>query len=418
MGDELRGDGLFSVGFSRETPGAEAKERPAFEIIKPSELRSQIRQRTLELVERVRDEDIEVVFFLDKSARPISWLFNELWKKKYPECPIPKIHYVNIGRQHSLYKRTDYPVGLEKDNSVPERDLETEEVKRLQEVFGGKFTGKAVLIVDEYGSTGRSLGIAKKLFNKAFPDTRIDGKHLFQVEVDDFSKMPWMDLPGATGVWEVDNDTLFTRGINEKAVEKKLAILDGRWENEAGKDEAGVVHHLLSFSQPFAREVAKDRFGRTLEKRIKTNYNDNLALCDELSPFVAKLRGMDRELPSSKVSKADLKKYILDIFVARDALEVLAGKLRIITKKERSEDKDVGQERQSFLEDINFLVNQARGKLNLFLSSPNLEREYEIIKEIVFYQNVDISKLKELSQQLRREIKMMAEEDVTLPPQD
>lgn len=170
----------------------------------------------------------ETFFFLDKSARPLAFLVNQLWGSYYPNNPMPKMRFVNIGGSGShIYDRESKPF-----NSDP---------KILSETYGGnlKQDGK-ILIVDEYSHTGEALNTARSLFAKAFPDAKI------QTTVA-YSKLPnWYQNEDYLGIEEysaTDYERIALDKLNNELGTKYSDIWrfrTGRNEDFNGKTEDGV----------------------------------------------------------------------------------------------------------------------------------------------------------------------------------
>lgn len=147
----------------------------------------------------------EHVIYLDKSARPVSWLVNMLWDEFATKdssgnvMPRPKHSYINIdrspwfrnvginvsddGRQKEngeLAQYTDFIKAAEAGN------LKNEHLAQIHALYidGGIdnedidsimntptcLDGKKVLIIDEVSRTGSTLSIAKYLFEHAIPN--------------------------------------------------------------------------------------------------------------------------------------------------------------------------------------------------------------------------------------------------------
>ncbi|MFA4930408.1 MAG: hypothetical protein WC570_00895 [Patescibacteria group bacterium] len=69
-----------------------------------------IRQRTFELVDKIADQKIDMLIFMDKSARPISWMLKAAWGKteKTKAKKLPQIRYTNIGQEKLDMMKDDY----------------------------------------------------------------------------------------------------------------------------------------------------------------------------------------------------------------------------------------------------------------------------------------------------------------------
>lgn len=138
------------------------------------------------------------VIYLDKSARPVSWLVNVFWDA-FTDKPRPKHSYLAIDRME-WFARTDTPVdasGYIKDSDDESFHLATfedfmkenvsdEDIARIRALYipGGiekedidtimstptGLEGKNITIVDEVGRSGSTLEIAKYLISRAIPE--------------------------------------------------------------------------------------------------------------------------------------------------------------------------------------------------------------------------------------------------------
>ena len=136
------------------------------------------------------------VIYLDKSARPVSWLVNTFWDA-FSDKPRPKHSYLAIDRME-WFARTDTPVDangyiedaesshvatfedFRKENVTAEDiarirslyipgGIEDEDVEKIMQTPTG-LEGKHITIIDEVGRSGSTLNIAKYLISKAIPE--------------------------------------------------------------------------------------------------------------------------------------------------------------------------------------------------------------------------------------------------------
>ncbi len=138
------------------------------------------------------------VIYLDKSARPVSWLNNVFWDA-FTDKPRPKHSYLAIDRME-WFARTDTPVdssGYIKDangesshvarfedfrqENVSKKDIariralyipggiEDEDVDKIMNTPTG-LEGKNITIIDEVGRSGSTLKIAEYLVSMAIPE--------------------------------------------------------------------------------------------------------------------------------------------------------------------------------------------------------------------------------------------------------
>lgn len=135
------------------------------------------------------------IVFLDKSARPLYWMLKEMWPYIAPQVAgpdgqpqaiaMPDIKFANIDR---LAWRKDPQQEIEEGGA---RQITSEDAAGLRAIFnyGSKsndLVGKRVLIIDEQAETGDTMKVARRLFEKAFPES-------------DFETMAWIRHPHSMG---------------------------------------------------------------------------------------------------------------------------------------------------------------------------------------------------------------------------
>ncbi len=155
-------------------------------------------------------EKPDEVIYLDKSARPVSYLVNMFWED-FSEEKRPQHDYLNIDRMQWFRK-----AGMELDaggylrdtgekptfsnfmqyaDAIPdevfawlraifvEGELETDNLEEIQKM-PTRLDGKNVLVVDEVASTGSTLKIAQYLLKRAIPEIKsINGDYFWNPEL-------------------------------------------------------------------------------------------------------------------------------------------------------------------------------------------------------------------------------------------
>lgn len=154
-------DTLFKIQRQEESSledlegNKEYNENDGYNIIF-SEEASLIKSKIKEMIELTKNNDIKAVIFLDKSARPISWVFSLVSRNILEKENRPEIKLINIGPEKSwLDERLS---SEEFDNAVenmPEYNFLKKQWENLQ--------NKNILIVDEFLSTGQSLKLAERI---------------------------------------------------------------------------------------------------------------------------------------------------------------------------------------------------------------------------------------------------------------
>ncbi len=231
----------------------------SFEILNDPEGRAELLSRMDQFIEDVRQHRPDVIVFLDKSARPLAWLFRERFTNSFPKETVPDIRFINIGResrtkrmikekpwdapdlkteprgdlsekisQHQWIALTDIPKQWKEH-----ADKDFERINEVQRIFGDQFSGKKMLFVDEISVSGKSLATAAALFAKAFPDLKSVHATAFyhEEQTEPFasgkqSLMPWFKEPGLIGVFDIlDEDALLAKRVDKQTVESAKKII-------------------------------------------------------------------------------------------------------------------------------------------------------------------------------------------------
>lgn len=123
------------------------------------------------------------IFFLDKSARPVAYLFKKLFKHYCPNQEIPQIRYINIGKSGGT--STSF-------NSDPQIIADTY----------GKYINRegSILVVDEVSKTGKTLDTAKDFLSRAFPDASVSGMTAYTMDPEWYRDQSKEELLGVEDV--------------------------------------------------------------------------------------------------------------------------------------------------------------------------------------------------------------------------
>ena len=254
----------------------ELEKQPTYEILSNPETRERLKERMERFVEVVHDRKVDALVFLDRSARPLSWMFQDLWNGMYQEEKKPDVKYVNIGTSSHVHDgvahllRSRYwgsydhgTVGSTSDLlrhtviDAEEKDVwfQTNQIPRewqnsmveymevseeLQKIFQKSFDGKSVLIVDEMGASGKSQMAALGFFTLAFPDARKwEATSLFYSRQFHYPKndgessginedrqiIPWLQELGMAGVLELPDETLLSGTISNEHIQKIIPLV-------------------------------------------------------------------------------------------------------------------------------------------------------------------------------------------------
>ena len=129
----------------------------------------------------------ETVFFLDKTARPLSQFVYDLWDGFYPGIQMPRIDFINIGSEKTNLVAEYNPGGKTRTNIFDRAGITTK-IKSLGDIktiFGEGNTevlqsilqsgeGGRRLVVDEISQSGNTKLLTRRLLTLADPLNRYD----------------------------------------------------------------------------------------------------------------------------------------------------------------------------------------------------------------------------------------------------
>ena len=118
-----------------------------------------IKTKIEEILDLVKNGDVQTVIFLDKAARPIAWALEKVLHSVVYKDHKPRIRFINVG--------------AEKDGSFETKDSDGAE-KNIEQMPGFEelqsrwkdIQNKNVLIVDEFMASGESLKLAQKIVDQ------------------------------------------------------------------------------------------------------------------------------------------------------------------------------------------------------------------------------------------------------------
>lgn len=176
------------------------------------------------------------VIYLDKSARPVSWMVDALWDQfAKPGSVKPKTEFLNIDRVNWFIRQgmpsNDAASRLGPDDFRIE-DVPQEDIDRIRALFvegeiqdrsnwkseiwnmTTRLDGQKVLIIDEVKNKGGTLSIACQLLSKAIPEAAFDGDYFWQSEKYAIDKKGSEMQMGSAPVW-YDNESQWGRGVGD-----------------------------------------------------------------------------------------------------------------------------------------------------------------------------------------------------------
>lgn len=193
----------------------------------------------------------DTVVWLDKSARPVSWLTDAFWAQfADPEAEKPTSEFLNIDRVN-WFVHTGYDESVAEWRLGPD-DFEIEKVDRAridglralfvegdlsednwrEEIWNmpTRLDGKSVLIVDEVRNRGGTLSIAAQVLKEAIPDAKVSSTyfwHTGRYSINGTSAEAIDQQMESVPVW-YDNHSKMGRGIGEIS----LAYWRKKYEDE------------------------------------------------------------------------------------------------------------------------------------------------------------------------------------------
>ena len=153
-------------------------------FLSPGELITQTDKFMKRFVELPKDNIPETIFFLDKSARPLAYMFRKLFPAYCPGVKMPEIRYINIGGSGShMYDTDARPFDGNPDI--------------IKKTYGGHINEQGkITIVDEYSHTGEALKKATVVMKGAFQQATI-------TQMAAYDKLPnWYQNESYLGVEE------------------------------------------------------------------------------------------------------------------------------------------------------------------------------------------------------------------------
>jgi|GEM_PF-3657275 len=342
-----------------ETEYREKKEKnpvESYEIMRNPEARKEVLQRIDNLIDDTIEQDTDVLFFLDKSARPLSWLFRERYKNRFPERTLPEIKFTNIGSGN--FNREDaIPTALQAKNfaaalrsgdlidedalppSWKEKMHDEERERRIKNVYGESLMNKNIIFVDEIGLSGGSLGTAIVQFRDAYPEAgSLQGMSLFHQEYIDRwphgsnrDLMPWYSDPGLIGVFDrADKNSLLAGTLNAA----ELGRFDGL-KVQKGEELKQGLHSL----ENHLRTTSEHLVGLTEQVRRIIGSQESLLKEYLEEDYIKPLEDILRLLQKTSISKKDFERIAFELNGCWDTVRrfcLSVAKQRQVSEEEKN----------------------------------------------------------------------------------
>lgn len=220
----------------------------------------------------------DIVIWLDKSARPVSWFVQALWEQlARPDADLPQFEYLNIDRtewfkrQGFRHDESERRLGPE-DFSIDE--VPDEDIARIRAIFTigeidrdnwqesvkelpTTLDNKNILIVDEVKNKGGTLSIAQQLIKKAFPTATVSGEYFWQAGRYALNGNPSELQMDSAPVW-YDAGSAFGRGIGDISQEyfEQLPDTHENYKKKLGWTVLSAPHVESGSFKPVADKAA------------------------------------------------------------------------------------------------------------------------------------------------------------------
>lgn len=146
----------------------------------------------------------DVLLFLDKSARPVSWMVDAFWEQFAKEdAEKPDYEFLNIDRTNWFMRQGHVRQIAERYLGPSDFDIDKvsdEDIARIRAVFvdgdlsedgwqeqvwnlGTRLDGKNIVVVDEVKNKGGTLSIATQLLRRAVPEAVVSGVYFWETDI-------------------------------------------------------------------------------------------------------------------------------------------------------------------------------------------------------------------------------------------
>ncbi len=231
----------------------------------------------------------DVIIWLDKSARPVSWFYRAFYDILSPQddpsnqLKQPHHSYLNIDRetwQNVLSLSTN-------ESGITWNNLPEQRIQDIRQIFQfyPEINQSNVFVVDEVKNTGTTLDISTGMIQRAFPEAQVHGLYWMNngYKIDSKSgqtmnaEVPlWYSDKQITGRLVANIDS--SKSQQSVSLTQKLGrfFLSTRFKD--GPDQAGLqlkkeifqlAHDVKNNNLPFVPGILDDQYGQeSIEQRI------------------------------------------------------------------------------------------------------------------------------------------------------
>ena len=266
--------------------------------------------------EKANPEDL-VFMFLDKSARPLSWMMRQLWDDIAPQLdgeatgvvstvPLPEMKYINIDRLHWRNLKNSE---MQDSGHKPVTDGHVQGIRSIFEAGGQTLDGKNIVIIDEQSESGDTLLIAKKLFRHAYPQSQVSGyawvTHPSHIDADGRKKYDIKLIPAWYPLKDMmmEHTTITGRGVFDP-----ISYSD---RSERFRSRFPAESSRFLGTPPKVRigdSISSDQASLTLRREIAQMAMDFRE--GDINPSICTERVLIRGLPSEEYNRAATSRRI------------------------------------------------------------------------------------------------------------
>ena len=233
----------------------------------------------------------DTVLWLDKSARPVSWLVDAFWEQMAdPNAQKPEYEFLNIDRVN-WFVFAGHDEGAAESRLGPEdfniEDIHSDKIDGLRALFvQGDLTeenwrdevwrmptrldGKNILIVDEVRNRGGTLAIAMQIMKKAIPEATFNATyfwHTGRYSMNKTSAEPKDQQMESAPVW-YDKHNEMGRGVGDISID----YWEQLYEHEPTQDNLKQRLGAFALSAPHHNPSTYAPKEDTLAKKIQQDF--------------------------------------------------------------------------------------------------------------------------------------------------
>jgi hypothetical protein len=297
-----------------------------------------IKERELFSSPEIKSEEApDVVVWLDKSARPVSWLTRELWDDLAKDgAKRPKYVYRNIDRVDWFMRQGHSADDSERVLGPGDFDIEKVSIDEIAQLRALSSVGeldkenwktevwekpnsldnKNILIIDEVKNKGGSLFIAQKLFQKAYPNAKVSGAYFWNRLETTLLDNPNETQIDSVPVWYSPTNE-FGRGVGDRSPRYYESLPDtpANFKLKLGQIALSAPHYDVEPSNRL-----KDELAESLQadfRRLADSYREGIVL----------------RFPDMHRSDEDVDKILKDQGLDINKLKVYQNVRRLIRKR-------------------------------------------------------------------------------------